>query len=405
MKLLYDLYSLYSGSSPIHGGGIYGISFFNEAMPRLRERLGDGISLSACIPKGVETDPKIVDTMASCRIEALPVGSESEIRGLVDSDEFDVYYSALPYTLPRMFKEGRKGSRTRIAGTVHGLRDLEFQYDEYFRAYLTEPRDRLKHWAVGLIDERRKERRRRRFSSLFALLGGRILTVSNHTKYRITSEFPTIRPSDISVVYSLEEERAAPELEGKSIKEELGRLGLESRRYFLMVGCDRPVKNALRVLAALENYRVEGAGDFRFACLGFTQKQRERVLSRFPRASKLVTFLPYVSSEVLTLLYKEAFCFIYPSISEGFGYPPLEAMRFGTPVLASGLASIPEVCGDAAVYVNPYDPGEIAARVSMMIAEGGLREELSRRGPVRYRYFRDQRPAQVEGFIRYLLEG
>jgi len=404
MKLLYDLYTLYSGSSPVHGGGIYGFSYFNEAMPLLRARLGSDAILSACLSRRATPDSRLSATFASCGIEVVPVDSEAEIRALVESDVYDLFYSALPYTLPRMLSGGRKGTRTRLAGTVHGLRDLEFRYDEFYRLYITDPRARIKHWAVHLVDEARRERRRRRFSELFALLRGRALTVSQHTKYRILAEFPSIESADIAVAPSLEEERPDPGYGSGRTQEELDRLGLEPKRYFLMIGCDRPVKNALRVLAAIEKYRIEGVAGFRFACLGFTNQQQTMIRARFPKAARNSVFLPYVSPEILTLLYKEAFCFLYPSISEGFGYPPLEAMRFGTPVLASGVTSIPEVCGDAAAYLNPYDLGEIAARISAIIAEPELRDGLMTRGPARYRRFRDQRPRQIETFMRYLLE-
>jgi glycosyltransferase involved in cell wall biosynthesis len=405
MKLLYDLYCLYSGSSPVHGGGVYGVSFFNQAMPRLRAMLGDKLEAAACVPRRLRLDPRIEATMASCRITPLPLDSEGGIRELVDSDEYDLYYSAMPYTLPRIFRQGRSGHRTRISGTVHGVRDLEIRYDGFFCSYMTEPYDWIKHCAVGLIDERRKERRWKRFSTLFSLMEDRILTVSNHTKYRILSEFPRIRTADISVVYSLEEEHPVPELDAPGIATELRRLGLEPQRYFLLIGCNRPVKNAMRVIAALDHFRVEGAEAFRFACLGFTEAQQRRIRSKYPKAAKLLVFLPYVSQESLSLLYKEAFSFVYPSLSEGFGYPPLEAMRFGVPVLASGVASIPEVCGDVALYFNPYDLAEIATRLATIIAEKGLRERLSAQGPARYQAFRSLREEQLDGFIAYLING
>jgi glycosyltransferase involved in cell wall biosynthesis len=62
----------------------------------------------------------------------------------------------------------------------------------------------------------------------------------------------------------------------------------------------------------------------------------------------------YVDDRELDALYKNAYAFIYPSLNEGFGYPPLESMKHATPVLASAIASITEICGDAVIYFNPY---------------------------------------------------
>src|SRR5690606_29064703 len=73
-------------------------------------------------------------------------------------------------------------------------------------------------------------------------------------------------------------------------------------------------------------------------------------------------FLDYVSERELRALYQNAYLLLYPSLNEGFGYPVLEAMKYGVPVVASSFTSIPEVCGDAALYVNPLAVHEMVKR-------------------------------------------
>lgn len=88
----------------------------------------------------------------------------------------------------------------------------------------------------------------------------------------------------------------------------------------------------------------------------------------------------YVPDEDLVALYREALFFVFPSLSEGFGLPALEAMNFGIPVVASKSTSIPEVCGGAALYFDPEDPDDMAQKMQALIKNPALREELIRKG-------------------------
>jgi glycosyltransferase involved in cell wall biosynthesis len=87
-----------------------------------------------------------------------------------------------------------------------------------------------------------------------------------------------------------------------------------------------------------------------------------------------------VSEGELRALYERAACLVYPSRYEGFGIPPLEAMACGCPVIASRAASLPEVCGDAALYVDPDDPRQLAAAIRRVLCEEGVGDDLRHRG-------------------------
>jgi glycosyltransferase involved in cell wall biosynthesis len=97
-------------------------------------------------------------------------------------------------------------------------------------------------------------------------------------------------------------------------------------------------------------------------------------------APSRVIHLGYVTDGELRALYSHAACLVYPSRYEGFGIPPLEAMACGCPVIASRTASLPEVCGDAALYVDPDDVRQLAAAIRRLLCEEGLGDELRRRG-------------------------
>lgn len=102
--------------------------------------------------------------------------------------------------------------------------------------------------------------------------------------------------------------------------------------------------------------------------------------SNFNAFEENVKYVGYVSDNELKALYETAACFIYPSLYEGFGLPPLEAMTCGCPVIVSEAASLPEVCGEAALYCDPLNPSDIADKIMMLMSDNVLREELRGKG-------------------------
>ncbi|MDY2586476.1 glycosyltransferase family 4 protein [Winogradskyella aquimaris] len=91
----------------------------------------------------------------------------------------------------------------------------------------------------------------------------------------------------------------------------------------------------------------------------------------------------YIQFEDIEFFYKNAFVFCFPSFAEGFGLPPLEAMHYGTPVVVSNKTSLPEVCGDSALYIDPNKPSEIANQVNLLLNSQSLRNKLIKKGKQR----------------------
>ncbi|MEW5923017.1 MAG: glycosyltransferase family 1 protein [Candidatus Zixiibacteriota bacterium] len=106
-----------------------------------------------------------------------------------------------------------------------------------------------------------------------------------------------------------------------------------------------------------------------------------------------VEFVGYVDDNRLVELYREARLFVYPSLYEGFGLPPLEAMACGCPCAVSDAGSLPEVCGEAALYFNPHDPADIAAKIEMILSDSDRRESLIKSGLIQARKFDWKRSA------------
>jgi len=120
-----------------------------------------------------------------------------------------------------------------------------------------------------------------------------------------------------------------------------------------------------------------------------------------PRSERVV-WAGFVTDGELKALYENAGCLVFPSLYEGFGLPPLEAMYCGCPVVASSRTSIPEVCGDAALYCDATSANDIAEKISLMMTDDVLRQRYKAMGYERAREFRWDMTAQA---VLELLKG
>jgi glycosyltransferase involved in cell wall biosynthesis len=112
-------------------------------------------------------------------------------------------------------------------------------------------------------------------------------------------------------------------------------------------------------------------------------------------------FYGYVEERVLEDLYANAFVFVYPSLNEGFGYPPLEAMRYGIPVIASPFSSISEVLEEAALYFNPFSVEEIMSRMLLMMDEQRY-QQYAAKGRKKFEQISSRQKEDLDALIDYL---
>lgn len=171
----------------------------------------------------------------------------------------------------------------------------------------------------------------------------------------------------------------------------------------LFVGAIQKRKNVQRLVQAFERTPAEWklmlAGS-----LGYGAAEVLQAVEQSQRRAD-IAITGYISDEELERWYGKASLFAFPSLDEGFGIPVLEAMSRGLPVLTSNRSALPEVAGDAALLVNPEETDEIAAALNRLIAEEGLRVELSRRGLERSKSYTWERAAnETWGVYRELLD-
>ncbi len=183
---------------------------------------------------------------------------------------------------------------------------------------------------------------------------------------------------EIGEVFSIQENKITPILLGYDASH-FQSLDLPNppKPYFLYLGRPNPYKNVPRIITAFaklphcEDYELWLAGSYDHRYTPQLQAQVSNL-----GLSSQVKFLDYVSYAQLPILLNQALALVFPSLWEGFGLPVLEAMACGTPVITSNLASLPEVVGDAAILVNPYNTAEITAAMLTLVEQPQWRSHL-----------------------------
>ena len=214
-----------------------------------------------------------------------------------------------------------------------------------------------------------------------------ILTVSETSKRDILKFFD-IPPEKVAVIYNAIDERFLSEPDEEQMDRIRQRYQLD-HPFLLYVGNIKPHKNLGRLIEAFARARSRGLEDLRLVIVGDQ-------ISKYPplrqavhrhRLDKEVRFLGFQPYDTLSVFYRLSRAFVFPSLYEGFGLPPLEAMAAGTPVVTSNVSSLPEVVGDAAVLIDPMDAGAIADAMARVLGDAALRAELIRRGHERVTTF------------------
>ncbi|MGE5245599.1 MAG: glycosyltransferase family 4 protein [Betaproteobacteria bacterium] len=223
--------------------------------------------------------------------------------------------------------------------------------------------------------------------TLAARRATRVITVSESSKRDIL-RFVNLPPEKIDVIYNAYDERFAVEPREEDVVRVRERYQLHDE-FVLYAGTVKPHKNIERLIDAFHRVRQQGLDHLKLVLIGddiSKYASLRRAVHRH-QLHQYVRFLGYVPEETLAVMYRLAGVFVFPSLYEGFGLPPLEAMASGTPVVTSNLSSLPEVTGDAAVLVDPYDPASIADGIRRVLVDEELRRTLRSRGLARARQF------------------
>ena len=204
----------------------------------------------------------------------------------------------------------------------------------------------------------------------------KIITISNSSKNDIIKMYK-VNPEKITVVYPGIKELKTENLKLKSMDELKKKYGISSP-YILFVGTLQPRKNIVKLVEAFSKLQSKTE----LVIVGKKGWQFEDILNAPKKygVEDRVKFLDSVSDSDLPAFYKNALCFCLPSLYEGFGLPILEAMQYGCPVATSNVSSLPEAGGEAAVYFDPENVGEITKALQSLIDDEELRKNLVKKG-------------------------
>lgn len=367
--------------SKFHGGGVYGYMLFKDLVIKYPRRI-----IAYYYAKRF-VEPAVLQLIQEKNIKRIDA-DEMNIEDAFNSSMAHKIYSPLYSTkYDQLIKKG-----VDFIITVHGLRSLEMLTDLDEPNYATSFRDWFKaKIKLSFLGKYIKDKYRKQYRNLFAANNVRIVTVSQHSKYSIKSYFPEVDINRIDVFYS--PSTTIEEYEKyifKNVKE----------KYFLIISANRWLKNAGRAILAFdrifdfnpnfcENVKILGL------------KKNTNVYKRIKHKEKF-ELLGYQSKVDLEKLYANAYAFVYPTLNEGFGYPPLEAMKYSVPVISSPFSSITEICGDAVLYANPYSIEEIENRILLLCNEN-FYNEYKNKSLMKYVEIESKQRGDLDKLVKYII--
>ncbi|NDC63134.1 MAG: glycosyltransferase, partial [Planctomycetia bacterium] len=333
-----------------HGGGEYGKAVFRALVDHASRTAG--LRVWAAFDPDTFMEPWVTDLCREADVPVVRVGSFQDIASLVDIGRFDAFFTPGLVAYTGLFDRstaGRGPRRTRIVGTVHDIIEVTLG-------------DRL------AADERRGDGSgitREDYDRLFSC--DRIdafVTVSEHSRGEIIDAFGP--PAADLFVLTPPEKVALPAepfaIDGRAVDE---------IDFALIVNAGRPEKNAAAAVRAFDHLfsspdHAAAVGDLRVV-VGGIDAIRDLDVGRLRHPGRFIA-VPHLPGMHYEFLLERSRFLVYPSLEEGFGYPPVEAMRYGTPAVVARVGAVREVCADAAVYCDPDDDASIAAAIMRMVS-------------------------------------
>ena len=385
MKLLFNLTAVQPiHSAKFHGGGSYGEVIFWALVKR-------GAEFSCVYDSKKYLDPAIVET---CKQKSIPLFdiNEKTPQQIIDENGIESFYTPL-YSLEKRWDIQVKD----FVFTWHGVRALEMQYSWAGIGFAKKLAQKLEA-LVRYRESWKKYFYKPKYQALAARMAAgkvRAITVSEHSRASIKSFFPELLNLEIPVFYS-----PMTEYEPEGFLPP----GLQTKKYFLLTSGARWEKNNLRAAKAFDElvgmYESQGKPlDYKMVITGATNA---RAYLRHLKHKDCFVLLGYVENKELEFLHKNAYAFVFPSLNEGFGSPPVQSMRYGVPVAASGTTSIPEVCGDAVLYFDPYSVSEIKNRLVQLLDEH-IYADFAARAPKRYAEVHARQLADLDKAVEFIL--
>ncbi|PZV28204.1 MAG: glycosyltransferase family 1 protein [Snowella sp.] len=224
-----------------------------------------------------------------------------------------------------------------------------------------------------------------------------IICISEHTKQDFCN-YTNMNPERVFVTPLAASNNFYPVTDSDTINQKLAQYQIPPKPYFLSLCTLEPRKNLSFLLRCFANLLAQDPTlDLNLVLVGVSGWKNNDIFQTVqnnPTLKSHVIFTGYIPDQDLSAIYSGALGFVYPSLYEGFGLPPLEAMQCGTPVITSNTSSLPEVIGDAGIMINPTDSDELCQAMLDLINSADLRNQLSQKGRDRAQQFSWSKCAQ-----------
>lgn len=387
------LFDLTSAQAPKHGSKYGGMILYTTAVfIQLIRNIKPEIQLKALFIPENFTDDIILKECKKHNIELISV-TESTIKETVLNIKPDLYFTPNP-TKNRIVDSPDIAMLT----VCHDIRTTEIYFDPlYWRMC-----ERWKDWAFLLDSILFKGwfQRKNMMNIARSFIGRKnikVIAVSEHTKHHIMVHFPEYFNKNMPVYYS-----AMLELVNENLNESPHNTihdSIKNKKYFFMDSGWRWSKNDLRAAIALDHL-FEKHPDIDMQVV-ITGVKKPKTFYKYLKNRTHFVLLNYVSRENLNYLHQNAFATIYPTLGEGFGYTPMESFKYGIPVIAACNSSVPEVCGDAVLYTNPYSLQEIENRC-LQLFDKKIYEELEKKSLSRYKVITNRQKDDLKQLVEYI---
>lgn len=386
MRLLFNIQRTQPlPSAKYHGGGKYGLAVFKRLLELNPNKLSVYMDSSAYTEEWVKKAILEHD---------LPVYYKGKINMFEAARKEG---GVLVDPNPRHSDDSFPPQDITMIYTEHDLRDVQIEPDNMVIANDSRPFAKQRYYYHKLKDLffREKEKNTQSFLNavyrFFKADNTRVVTVSEHSKYSFLEFFTDIDADDIKVFWS-------PSTIDKSLTLE----GYENNfgKYWLITSANRWQKNAPRAMLAFDEIFTERPNIEGKVIITGVSKWEEFNID-IKNKSRFI-LLGYVDELTLKGLYHYAYLFIYPTLNEGFGYPPVEAMHEGCPVICSAISSTTEICGDGAMYFSPFRIGEIKNRILQM-ENKKIRDVYVEQAKRRVSYIEQKQENDLNELCEYIL--
>jgi len=250
-------------------------------------------------------------------------------------------------------------------------------------SFLIPDKTSLKHWLVY-----------KKMLPLSIQKATKIIAVSEQTRYDIM-KFYNVPKEKIEVIYEAISKKFFPIQDREKLKAVKQKYKLPEK-YILFVGVIEPRKNISLLIRAFAKLKRKRAIRQKLVIVGPRGWHCKEVFNTAKETglNNEIIFTGYVSDEDLPYIYNGADIFVYPSFYEGFGFPPLEAMACGVPVITSNVSSLPEVVGDAGIRIDPYSLDNLVEKIYILLTDVRFRETMIKKGLERMKVFSWEKAAR-----------